>query len=104
MVDRLIYLSHTRLDIAFAVSLISQFMHCSTEDHMQDVRRILCYLKTTPGKGILFKAGTNLDITGYTGADYEGSLVDKRSTIDYCVFLGENLVFCDQVLESNFRH
>ena len=38
LVGRLIYLSHTRPDIAFVVSLVSQFMHCPTEDHMQAVR------------------------------------------------------------------
>jgi len=34
LMGRLIYLSHTRLDIAFAISLVSQFMHSPTEEHM----------------------------------------------------------------------
>ena len=38
LVSRLIYLSHAKPDIAFEVSLVSQFMHCPTEDHMQAVR------------------------------------------------------------------
>ena len=52
----------------------------------------MCYLKTTLGKEILFKAGTDLNITRYTDADYGGSLVDRCSTTGYCVFLGGNLV------------
>ena len=28
----------------------------------------------------------------YTGADYAGSIVDRRSTAGYCMFLGGNLV------------
>ena len=67
-------------------------MHSPIEDHMQAGRRILCYLKTTPGKGILFKLGDTLDIQGYTNVDYDGSLIDRRSTTGYCVFLGGNLV------------
>ena len=63
-------------------------MHSPTEEHMQVVRKILCYLKTTLGKGILFKSGTELDVAGYTIADYEGSLDDRRSIIGYCAFLG----------------
>lgn len=66
-------------------------MHNPTKEHMQAARRILCYLKTTPEKGLLFKSGGNLAITGYTNDDYADSLVDRRSTTGDCVFLGGNL-------------
>ncbi|XP_034687534.1 uncharacterized mitochondrial protein AtMg00810-like, partial [Vitis riparia] len=55
LVGRLIYLSHTRPDIGFAVSTVSQFMHSPTEEHMEAVYRILRYLKMTPGKGLFFR-------------------------------------------------
>lgn len=31
-------------------------------------------------------------LKAYTDVDYAGSLVDKRSTFDYCTLLGGNLV------------
>ena len=37
LVGKLIYLSHTRPDIAYAMSLVSQFMHCPSEYHMSAV-------------------------------------------------------------------
>ena len=43
---------------------------------MLAVRRILHYLKATPGKGILFALGATLKVQGYTNADYGDSLVD----------------------------
>ena len=45
LVGKLIYLSHTCPDIAFAVSRVSQHMHLPTKDHMEEVYRILRYLK-----------------------------------------------------------
>ena len=92
LVGRLIYLSHTRPDIAYAVSIVSQFMHNPKGVHLQAVHRILQYLKGTPGKGILFKKGEGLTLEAYSDADYAGSIVDRRSTSGYCTFLGGNLV------------
>ncbi|KAK5846671.1 hypothetical protein PVK06_002968 [Gossypium arboreum] len=92
LVGKLIYLSHTRPDIAYAVGVVSQFMHNPKESHLRAVYQILQYLKGTPGKGILFKKGENLTLEAYTDADYAGSMVDRRSTSGYCTFLGGNLV------------
>ena len=52
LVGRLIYLSHTRPDIAYAFSVVSQFMHEHYEEHLGAVHRILKYLKGTPRKGL----------------------------------------------------
>jgi hypothetical protein len=50
LVGRLIYLSYTRPDIAYAVSLVNQYMHDSRDSHLQAVFHILRYLKSAPGK------------------------------------------------------
>ena len=92
LVGRLIYLSHTRLDIAYAGSVMSQFMHNPKEIHLQAAYRILRYLKGNPRRGILFKRNTGLVLEAYTDADYAGSIMDRRSTSGYCTFLGGNLV------------
>ena len=44
LVGKLIYLSHTRPDISFSVSVVSQFMNNPTEEHMNAIYRILRYL------------------------------------------------------------
>ena len=48
------YLAHTRPDLAYALSVVSQYMHNPGEQHMNAVMRILRYLKNAPRKGILF--------------------------------------------------
>ena len=41
LVERLIYLSHTRPDIAYAMNVTGQFMHSPKEVHLQAANRIL---------------------------------------------------------------
>ena len=92
LVGRLLYLCHTRPDIAFAVSVVSRYMHEPRSDHLEAVYRILRYLKGTPGKGLLFESNKHLVIDGYCDADWASCLDDRRSTSGFCVFVGGNLV------------
>ena len=70
LVGRLIYLSHTRPDIAFSVNVVSQYMNNPTEEHMEAVDRILRYLKMTLGHGLLFKKGENKDVEVFSVANW----------------------------------
>uniref|UniRef100_A0A2N9FXX4 Integrase catalytic domain-containing protein n=1 Tax=Fagus sylvatica TaxID=28930 RepID=A0A2N9FXX4_FAGSY len=92
LVGKLIYLSHTRPDITYAVSVVSQFMHNPSEDHMGAVIRILRYLKSSPGTGLMFSKNDHLNIEGYTDADWAGNILDRKSTSGYFTFVGGNLV------------
>lgn len=69
LVGKLIYLSHTRPDIAFAVSKVSQHMHSPKKMHSEAVYKILRYLKGTPGKGLSFKKSESKGVEVFTDAD-----------------------------------
>ncbi|XP_061343024.1 uncharacterized protein LOC133289168 [Gastrolobium bilobum] len=92
LVGRLIYLSHTRSDIAYAVSVVSRFMHNPSEDHMAAVYRILRYLKGCPGKGMLYSKNNSPEIKGYTDSDWAGDKTTRQSTSGYFTFVEDNLV------------
>ncbi|XP_034674238.1 secreted RxLR effector protein 161-like [Vitis riparia] len=92
LVGKLIYLSHTHLDIAYAASVVSQFMHNPSEDHMDAIIRILRYLNSSPGKGLLFSKNGHLRINGYTDANWAGNISDRRSTSGYFMFVCGNLI------------
>jgi len=92
LVGKLIYLSHTRPDICYTVSIVSQFMHYPSEEHMDVVVRILRYLKSAPGRGLLFSKNGHLEVEGYTDADWAGNISDRKSTSGYFTFIGGNLV------------
>ncbi|WJZ86542.1 hypothetical protein VitviT2T_005989 [Vitis vinifera] len=87
------YLAHTRPDLAYALSVVSQYMHNPGEQHMNAVMRILRCLKNAPGKGILFaKNVDHQSIEVYTDADWAGVVDDRRSTSGYFTFVGGNFV------------
>ncbi|KAA0045052.1 Cysteine-rich RLK (receptor-like protein kinase) 8 [Cucumis melo var. makuwa] len=92
LVGKLIYLSHTRPDIFFVVSVVSQFMQAPYKKHMEAVNRILIYLKHTPGKGLMFRKTNRKTIEAYTDSDWAESVIDRKSTSSYCTFVWGNLV------------
>lgn len=92
LVEKLIYLSHTRPDIAYAVSVVSRFMHRPQVQHMEAVMRLLRYLKGTCSRGILFGRNQHLDLVAYTDADWAGDRDDRKSTSGYFTLVGGNLV------------
>ena len=69
LVGKLIYLTHTRLDISFAIRIVSQFLNNPMEEHLNVVHRILRYLKGSLGKGLMFRKTLNKNLEVYTDAD-----------------------------------
>jgi len=54
--------------------------------------RVLGYLKSSPGRGIIFSNNDHLNIIGYTDAYLTGNLIDKKFTSGYFTFIAGNLV------------
>ena len=92
LVGKLIYLTVTRPDIIFSVGVVNQFMQNPKLSHWEAVCRILRYLKGSPGKGLVLKPTNNLDIIGYSDANWAGDNLDRRSVSGFYVFVGGNLV------------
>lgn len=82
---------HTHPYIAYAVSVVSHFMH-SPSDNDMDVVRILRYLKVAPGKGLVFSKHGHVDVKWYTNSYWTGLITDHHSTSRYFTFGGGNLV------------
>ena len=61
-------------------------MSNSTDVHEKAVRRILQYLKGTPGK-----KNSDKNIEVYTDSDWAGCASDRKSTTGYCTFVWGNL-------------
>ena len=93
LVGRLMYLAHTRPDLAYALGIVSQFMRNLGEQHMNAVMHILRYLKSSLGKGILFTKNEDCQtVDAYSDADWAEAIDDRRSTSGYFTFVGGNLI------------
>eukprot|EP00253_Pinus_taeda_P018080 PITA_18080 len=85
IVGSLMYLTTTRPDIMFVVSLISRFMERPKEAYWQAAKRSLRYVKGTKRFGILYNVSEHSDLVGYTDSVWDGSVDDRKSTSG-CVF------------------
>ncbi|XP_014524163.1 uncharacterized protein LOC106780389 [Vigna radiata var. radiata] len=92
LVGKLIYLAHTRLDIGFTVIMVSCFMNNPSKTHMEAVMRILSYLKSASGLGLLFRKSHRRGLEVFKDANWDGSQVDRKSTSSMCTFVWGNLV------------
>ena len=93
MVGSLMYLTVSRLDLMYVMSLVSRYMERPTKLHMMAVKRILRYLKGTFELGICFQKGGNFDeMIAYSDSDYAGDLDDRRSTSGYVFMMSSGAV------------
>uniref|UniRef100_A0A3Q7IUK6 Reverse transcriptase Ty1/copia-type domain-containing protein n=1 Tax=Solanum lycopersicum TaxID=4081 RepID=A0A3Q7IUK6_SOLLC len=80
LIGWLLYLTTTRPDISFVVQCLSQFMHCPKSSHMDAALRLVRYLKSAPGLGILMSS------TGNWGS----CINSRRSITGYLVKFGDS--------------
>ena len=91
LIEKLIFLTLTRPDIIFAVEALSRFMH-QPRVHWTTTLRILAFVKSYLGKGLLYKKREHIRISGYSDYGYAGDKKDRKSTTEYCIFVRENIV------------
>ncbi|KAK9185737.1 hypothetical protein WN943_026096 [Citrus x changshan-huyou] len=92
LVDSLIYLTLTRPDISYAVGVMSRYMQNPKKSHLEAVRRVLRYVKSTIDYGLLYKKGGNCKLVGYCDADYAGDHDTRRSTTRYMFTIGSGTI------------
>jgi transposase InsO family protein len=81
----------TRADLAFPVSMVSQFMAKAGPQHWMAVKRILRYLKGTIDYKLCL-GGKNIELKGYCDADWAGDVNERRSTTGYVFFVGDGAI------------
>ena len=70
LIEKLNYLTITRPNIAYFVSVASQYISSPTVDHWAVVEQILCYLKRASGRGILYRKSWHNRLECFMDADW----------------------------------
>jgi hypothetical protein len=90
LVGRLLYLTITRPDICYSVNILNQFMHDPRAAHLDAAMRILRYLKSTPGQGLLLPSTGSLQVRAYCDSDWASCPMTRHSTTGYFTLLGDS--------------
>nr|GEX12975.1 ribonuclease H-like domain-containing protein [Tanacetum cinerariifolium] len=79
-------------DLSYVVQQICLYMHDPREPHFAALKRILRYVRGTVDFGLQLYFFATTSLVGYTDADWAGCPSIRRSTLGYCVFLGDNIL------------
>ena len=66
LIGKLNYLTITRPDISFLVSVVSQFLQSPCDSHSDAAVRILRFVKGTPNQGVLYENRSHSHIIGHS--------------------------------------
>ena len=79
LVGKLNYLTVTRPDISFAISVVNQSLNSPCEDHRNTIICTLNFIKGSPGKCLLHGSNNHTKVVCYSNANWAGSPSDRRS-------------------------
>ena len=92
LVGNLLYLTHPRLDLSFAVGRVARYMQTPHESHWKAAKRILQYIRGTIQFRIHYNTGGKPLLVGFTDLDWAVDLDDRKSTTGYVFSLGSRTI------------
>ena len=91
-VGSLNYITITRPDISYSMSVLSRFMEKPLEIHWNATKEVLRYLKGTLDYGIKYTDASDVELTGYSDSNWADNMDDRRSTTGYAFGIGFGIV------------
>lgn len=92
LAGKLINLTNTQPNLSYSVQQLIQFMSKHTNIHFEAVLRVFRYIKYAKALGLFYPTSSPLQIKALCDSDWATCLDTRRSTSDYCIFLGDSLI------------
>ena len=87
-IGSLLYLTHSRPDICYAMNAVSRYMQQPHDIHWKAAKRILQYIQGTSTYDIHYAADFELELVGYTDSNWVGDYIDRKYTLGYVFIFG----------------
>jgi hypothetical protein len=97
MTCALLWLTRTRPDIAFSVTMLCKYLKSPRKCHWNDLKRIARYLAGTADRGLCFQPNS-MQISAYSDSDWASDSSTRKSVSGYVVLLGDSVIYfkCQQ--------
>jgi hypothetical protein len=82
----------TRPDLAFVTGMLGRYQSNPGLDHWKAAKKVLRYLQGTKGLMLTYKKSDNLEVVGYSDADFAGCVDTKKSTSGYVFTLANGAI------------
>ncbi|CAN4095616.1 unnamed protein product [Withania somnifera] len=90
LIGKLNFLTNTKLDIAFCVQQLSQFMQDPRAPHLQATFHLLRYLMKDPTLGVFLSSNSDCTVKAFCDSDWASCPDSRRSVSGYLVLLGDS--------------
>src|SRR5579871_4679356 len=90
----------TRPDIAYTVSVMSQFHSNPNQTHWNILKRTFQYLKETIELGILYGNMNELKLERFSNSDWRGNINSRKSTNGYIFKLRNGAISWSSILQQ----
>jgi uncharacterized membrane protein len=92
IIGSLMYLTNTRPNICFSVNTLSQFLVEPRRVHLVAAKHVMRLLKGTIDYVLSYDGDHDFTLSGYTNADWAGSVSDRKITSGCCFSLGSAMI------------
>jgi hypothetical protein len=82
----------TRPDLAFVTGMLGRYQSNPGLDHWKAAKKVLRYLQGTKGLMLTYKKSDNLEVVGYSDADFAGCVDTRKSTSGYVFTLANGAI------------
>ena len=73
----------TRSDIVYVVGVLGRYQSNPAMDHWRDAKKVMRYLQGTKDYMLMYRQTDNLDLVGYSDANFASCVDSRKSTSGY---------------------
>lgn len=92
LIKKMLYLTLTRLGIAFSIQTLNQFLYQPKRSHWEAAIRVMKYVRREPDLGILLSCNKTNKLSVFCDADWMSCPNTRKLVFDFLVKHGDSLI------------